>query len=353
MLAALEADRVRVADLQTHIVQLERAISQLRLEQWEVQQRLDAYRYPVLTLPNELVSEIFVQALPPYPKFPQLVGPFSPNPLAQICRSWREIALGTPKLWSAISLPDVEAEWELLILQLWLKRSLYRRLSIEIGTAKAWADVKIVEAIVPHRARWEYLKINLAGKNLQFLEAPMPLLRHLELKTTMEDRRLDPIAAHGVPLLRTVVLNDLAAKRIMLPWMQLTSLTLIRVYPSECIPILVQTRNLVHCELHVLRDSSSDVEPHRDLQLQCLESLVFILWGTRPVTDFLPIFIVPALRSLTIPEDFLTPKPFDLLTAFISKSGCTLEKLHLTGTRTLSEKSYRQAFPSLRLSFSR
>ncbi|KAJ7705931.1 hypothetical protein B0H14DRAFT_2415857, partial [Mycena olivaceomarginata] len=53
---------------------------------------------PVLTLPNEIISEIFVQFLPVYPLSSPSTGPFSPTLLTQICRRWREIALTTPLL---------------------------------------------------------------------------------------------------------------------------------------------------------------------------------------------------------------------------------------------------------------
>jgi hypothetical protein len=66
-----------------------------------------------------------------------------------------------------------------------------------------------------------------------------------------------------------------------------------------------------------------------------------------PVTDFLETFIVPALRRLEIPEAFLGPSPIDSLTGFISKSGCKLDELCITDWGSLSQDSYRQAFPSI------
>ncbi|KAJ7629786.1 hypothetical protein DFH06DRAFT_710003 [Mycena polygramma] len=343
MLPVLEADRARIADLQTRIVQLECALSQLRLEKSEVQERLDSYKYPVLTLPNEITSEIFLHILP---HFPPLTGSHSPTVLTHICRQWREIALDIPKLWSAIAFYDDPQEWEPHIFELWLQRSRDSPLSIRLETA-TWANHQLVEAMLPHRARWDYLKTDFdEAEHRRTLDAPMPLLRHLDMTMEKVDDSLDPIALHGVPLLRTVVLNGLAALRVILPWTQLTSLTLIAVYPSECVPILVQTRNLVHCELQTFFQATFGSQ-RPDITLQCLESLVLSDFDEEPVTGFLPTFVVPALQSLTVPEGFLAPNPIDCLTSFISKSGCTLLNLHLTGARSVSAKSYREAFPSL------
>jgi ribosomal protein S18 len=65
-------------------------------------------------------------------------------------------------------------------------------------------------------------------------------------------------------------------------------------------------------------------------------------------TGFIETFIVPALRSLEIPEQYLDADPIESLKRFISKSGCKLEELRITGQRTRPQHSYRQAFPWIR-----
>ncbi|KAJ6468680.1 hypothetical protein C8R47DRAFT_1325752 [Mycena vitilis] len=371
---ALEADRLRVTELQIQISNIRHVLGSAcvadsdfdsekqthDLERFSsdlcaAQERLDSYKYPVLTLPSELISEIFLRVLPPYTDFPQLNGPCSPTPLTQVCRRWRDIAVGTPELWSAISsLNNNYGGRELPIIELWLERSRGWPLSLKLGTT-GWARDELVAAVVPHRARWQYLKIDVEANHLPIFDAPaMPLLRHLELITTSTEddagTKKSPIVTRGVPLLRTVVLNDAAAVRITLPWMQLTSLTLIRVFPSEFIPILMQTRNLVYCELHVFHNSSRNAVSYRDgrIPLLFLESLALIHCGIHPVTGLLPTLIVPALRSLKISETLLSPDPIESLTAFISTFDCRLEELHLIGERLLPRSSYRQTFPSLR-----
>jgi hypothetical protein len=104
MLNQHAADRARLAELERQILDLERPPSVLRLERTAVQERVDSYTYPVLTLPNEITSEIFIYFLPIYPVPPPLIGDLSPTLLTHICHQWREIALATPALWRAISL---------------------------------------------------------------------------------------------------------------------------------------------------------------------------------------------------------------------------------------------------------
>ncbi|KAJ7850361.1 hypothetical protein B0H13DRAFT_2360751 [Mycena leptocephala] len=182
----------------------------------------------------------------------------------------------------------------------------------------------------------------------------MPLLRYLDLRLIESSAHAtEAVSCHEMPLLRTVVLNYNAASSVILPWAQLMSLTLLGLYPSECVPILQQTSSLIRFKL-LLPDLGFDgLEP--DIALPCLESLTLELAepGARPVTDFLKTFIVPALRSLEIPEQFFEPNPIESLTVFISKSGCKLEEVHITDPRSVPESSYLEAFPSIpRFSFS-
>ncbi|KAJ7281022.1 hypothetical protein C8J57DRAFT_1057856, partial [Mycena rebaudengoi] len=96
----------RLPDLDARILELEKALAAARLEWRNLQTRIDAYKYPILTLPIEITSKIFVHFLPPapYPERTPAIGLSSPHILGHICRTWREIALSTPRLWQAVKL---------------------------------------------------------------------------------------------------------------------------------------------------------------------------------------------------------------------------------------------------------
>ncbi|KAF7369103.1 hypothetical protein MVEN_00237500 [Mycena venus] len=180
----------------------------------------------------------------------------------------------------------------------------------------------------------------------------MPLLRYLDLDILDYSVPIDAETFGDVPLLRRVVLNDIAASEITLPWAQLTSLALNRVTLQECIPVLKQTPNLVHCELRLFYsedDDGADV-----IALPCLESLAFNDPGDviHPATQYLNAFVVPSLCHLRIPERLLGPNPLDSLTLFMSKSGSKVQKLCIIGERVVPRYLYRKALPSLGLSFS-
>ncbi|KAJ7742598.1 hypothetical protein B0H16DRAFT_1021466 [Mycena metata] len=101
---AFSANRARIADIKAKMlelegtmIELERTLSSLNEENTLLQDRLDVYTYPVLILPNEIVSEIFVHFLPVFPEPPPMIGGTSPNVLGQICRKWREISFEHPR----------------------------------------------------------------------------------------------------------------------------------------------------------------------------------------------------------------------------------------------------------------
>ncbi|KAJ7156539.1 hypothetical protein C8R43DRAFT_1106114 [Mycena crocata] len=334
--AAPTADRARgLKNVEAEILQLEQSLS--------IQARLDDLKYPALTLPNEITSEIFLHFLPPYPKCPPSSGLLSPTLLTHICRKWREIALSTPTLWRAIWLDsDIQPDFgsRKQILESWLVRSCSCPISIKVFDSCDSVEEDILQALNPHALRWEYLEVDLDGAPLHIIDGLTPLLR--ELKLHLDGSLSCLVSLKDAPLLRTVFLNDGATTNIILPWAQLTSLTLDDVYPKQCTPILLQTCNLVHCQLGLTRHPGHAIEP--DVKLPCLESLVLVgKYGE--VTEYLGTFIVPALRKLEVPEMYLKPDPVSVLTAFISKSGCKLQEVRITGPKSTPSALYRKALP--------
>jgi hypothetical protein len=201
-----------------------------------------------------------------------------------------------------------------------------------------------------HRARWEHITLDIGAHHLPTIIGPMPLLRYLDLY--LEDHTFDPMdtaTMHELPLLRTAILDIVAASLVILPWAQLTSLVLTRVDKNTCVSVLKQTPNLVHCQLDIyFVDDNNDDDERLDvlnIDLSCLKSLIIKDIGRDIVIGFLDIFVVPALLSLTIYEWILGSKPIGSLKSFISKSRCKLNNVHIMGPRSVSERSYHRAFP--------
>jgi hypothetical protein len=231
--------------------------------------------HPILTLPNEIVSEIFVHFLPVYPKCPPPTGLLSPYLLCHICRRWRDIALATPALWRAISLPwcwprNTERLKTLIlyVLKLSLKRSGSCLLSIRLvcdamndSTRTLFAPV-----ITDHCARWEHLDLSTPWPLylLPNKELPLPFLRSLKLGFDGGNTTTTVATFLAAPLLRKVALVTYhTAHGPIFPWSQLTVLSVNSIPSNQVIYLLNQLVNVVHCRLNIDRDTEPILEPAR------------------------------------------------------------------------------------------
>ncbi|KAJ7074020.1 hypothetical protein C8F01DRAFT_1098993 [Mycena amicta] len=355
------ADRTRLPALDAEIKHLENALNALHSERKLIQDRLDSYIYPVLTLPNEIVAEIFVQYLPPYPACPPLLGDGSPTKLAQICSHWRQIAHGTPALWRAIELfvskPLSDAA-QLVTMQSWLERSCTLPLSIIMGKEAYYAHLRgmALNRLLAHGPRWERVMLTIPSDNALessvHLEGPMPLLRELDVQYDHISRLDTLFGSLHVPRLHTVFLDlyQLPHGRCPqhLPWGQLTKLFLSNTLAGTAHAILRETTDLVHCRLKLNQSASgSDSRP---LHLPRLKTLM--IEGNSDesafVVEFLDTFRAPALKRFSIDEDLLWEPPSSVppvLAAVIQSFGCRLERLSIVHPRTLEE--YEATFPGI------
>ncbi|KAF8178165.1 hypothetical protein K438DRAFT_1280909 [Mycena galopus ATCC 62051] len=360
MLADLEADRALVAQIQARILELERSLADLRAEQTIFQRRLDSYRYPVLTLPNEITTKIFVHCLPIYPMLPPMVGVFSPTFLTQICRQWREVALATPSLWRTIGITfsaiDPTPKHNISRISDAASRSGSYPIWIslnEIPTSRVYPSgahpCETLSTLIPHRARWEYLTVRLHESSedvLRLMEGPIPLLRHLELFCGVGGAFQLPES----PQLHSVVLTGSIASRVVLPWAQLTSLTLRRVDLTTCLAILQQTGRLVHCTLELPRMNHSEFIGMNST-LQCLESLTLrntYINDAGIAAAFFAALAVPALHRLEFEERLFKPDRIHWLASFIA--ACNCKEIRITecvSPRFVSNDNLRAAFPSV------
>ncbi|KAJ6456457.1 hypothetical protein C8R45DRAFT_578737 [Mycena sanguinolenta] len=327
-------------------------------ERSRVQERLDGYTSPVLTLPNEITSEIFLRFLPDYPATPPLTGLASPITLTHVCRQWRAVALATPVLWRAIEFHTGRTPHTQIrrISDEWMRRASSCPLSININTPDG--DF-IHEILAEHSAeRWEHLQLYIPLLALPAIGGrPLPTLRGLEIFLTAHRRARFSVPDvvfldRDVPQLRTVVLHGPVIllgpviPKVTLPWAQVTRLTLKYAGVEHCIRILRQAPNLIECIL-VLHDTLPYVHlPSKvgTLVLPFLEVLgLSSLWDT--AVGFLHAFIVPSLKRLELEENCLGPEPLLALEAFIAKSGCSLQEVEFLGETEIQSNCYRRAFP--------
>ncbi|KAJ7901094.1 hypothetical protein B0H14DRAFT_2330592 [Mycena olivaceomarginata] len=316
----------------------------------------DAPTYPVLTLPPEIVIEIFVAFLPAYPDCPLTFGLHSPLLLCQICRHWRAIAIVTPELWRAIQIrmsPESgKAAAQLELLKTWLSRSGSCPLSMDLSLWRGTHAIEkdILRTAVLHSERWEYADLSLSAEELCLIQVPMPLLRHL----TFRFNNLipsEPITLFDrAPRLKQVVLTRRFEKSVItLPWGQLTCLNAYFLYLGECAEILRDATNLVHCSFGICRTSNPTliptipIRPH--LRHLVLRSGKRLRHSSFDLSGLFRSFTLPGLLTLRVYEPGIT---LASLSEFISRSQCALQELRIDrSSGRLSESIYREALPSI------
>ncbi|KAJ7672435.1 hypothetical protein DFH06DRAFT_92943, partial [Mycena polygramma] len=376
--AALEADRVRLVHIRTRILDIKHCLRLLEHEEALVQQRLDAYIYPVLTLPPEIVSEIFVHLLPAYPRLPLAKDLLALAQLGENCRTWREVSLSTPSLWRAmsVSVPDTHTMraigmlgrlpkvigGEIRALKTCLKRSgaLGLSIALDIRLINQEQLVPLIETVSAHSSRWEHLKIFSSPNHISSIQGPFSSLRSLKICSSYDeydnfvDRVRKLTVCGSAPVLRRVMLAQYSKKHhLSLPWSQLVVLIVDTIRAEDSAHVLTLAHNLVYCRLTI----SGQFIPSSVAIFPRLETLVLraLVPGQRvnPAHGFLGSLTLPALRRLQISKTLLLPDPISTLRALISRSDCTLQCLHILAPRPPVIDPcgpYRQAWPAVQIS---
>ncbi|KAJ7893669.1 hypothetical protein B0H14DRAFT_2496210, partial [Mycena olivaceomarginata] len=188
--------------------------------------------FHILKLPFEMTAEIFTHCLPEYPLRSLPSG--SAKLLGQVCRQWREISIGSPRLWQSLQLKLVPKFLlhQVRFLRSWLSGSGTLPLSISIthratGTVStAPSASEVIEELILHCGRWQYMEIEVPFDDFRFIQGAMPCLRGLTIGPTAvpESPPSHPLQLFGLcPQLRHIVLSQyFQPGTVKLCWERLT-----------------------------------------------------------------------------------------------------------------------------------
>ncbi|KAJ7222522.1 hypothetical protein GGX14DRAFT_177965 [Mycena pura] len=181
--AALAKLNAEIAHFKTHA---EGHIAALEEKRQSILECLGGVVYPILTLPAEITSRIFIQCLPHHGRVRH--SPYSaPLLLTGICGQWRAIALSTGELWSSLDV-DIDVLWPGRddVLRMWFPRAKGYPLSwtIRPPTYGLTYDGSVLAAhiadIIPKLRRLEVNSIPEGQfHSLVPLDTPLPLLQCL------------------------------------------------------------------------------------------------------------------------------------------------------------------------------
>ncbi|KAJ7504679.1 hypothetical protein B0H11DRAFT_2347342 [Mycena galericulata] len=335
-----EFTRGRIAELDSEIAALKISLTRLKLERKTLRGQLDEYVYPVLTLPNEIVSEIFLQRIDSCGG--STSNPASPLFLGHICHKWREIAVSTPSLWTTISLTlaDITSpDSRLRLLEIWLARSRDCPLSISLIDDGPWPDAvsianQFVAAIVPHCRRWHALQLKMRFRDFLQIQGELPLLR--ELFICPLDPDITQISGgpsqifQWAPKLEMLILNSaINLDTFKFPWHQLMFLHVMEGGSlQDLVQILRTAVNLTHLGAqHVYSQDDTVIDLPPISPLPHLGTLAIGRFAHPSINlhrQLLDLLTLPALTHLEIVESLLPA-----VEGLITRSQCPLDALYI------------------------
>ncbi|KAF7308976.1 F-box domain-containing protein [Mycena kentingensis (nom. inval.)] len=292
---------------------------------------------PILSLPPELLAEIFCSFIPLYPETPRPNEPDSPLHLTAVCRTWRQVSCTTPALWRAVAMraPDGEVSGSyphLRILNTFLQRSGACPLALRLFGQPSGQLEELINAILLHRPRWEYVRVNVDEVTLPrvvSLGAPMSLLKSLGLVIYASAQPQVPPEA--VPNLTSLYLWDPAPDTgaDAFPWRQLTRLRLRNVSLRQCVEILPLAVDL---RFLCLKVSGDDTWPGGRKPTFVFPRLEVLILEAAEIDGYtlLARFTLPALRRLQIEGTWIETEQLLNVPLLIARSKCALEQLRIS-----------------------
>jgi len=326
--------RARAVHLDAEIVRAQARLDELIAQRHAVQTQLDSIVYPVLSLPPEITSEIFVDCLflEGHP-IESLRFNYIPLLVTSICRTWRKIALSTPQLWNMIYLymkrvHDMDATGQLV--DTWLSRSGQCPLTLWLDSEYEYntlpSSSRLLAAFATYAIRFVDIRLHLSSKSFPSLgKLVFPRLTSLDLRIhdTFEDNS-QPITLFSVaPLLRSASFSfNTPPSAFCLPWHQLTKLDCFVTEIHQILDLLSRTSSLVECDLIDCVENLDDgAQPlaHSTLRFLSLEySLRLLAYLT-----------LPELRVLNFDNPQFDHDHYPPLQSFLTRSACSLDRLEI------------------------
>ncbi|KAF7348102.1 F-box domain-containing protein [Mycena sanguinolenta] len=272
--------QARIEEISSAIEHQKQVLRDLETSRSNVRRELNAILDPMVRLPVEISSDIFVRCLPDSPR------PHSgeaPMLFLNICHIWSDIAISTPALWTSIHCNYSDT----INLELWLGRAKHFPLAISLHGGFSPDVAAVVEEHAPH-----VQALTLEYQHLKQLLAPFPSLTKMKIANTKNQHTIPPY--HCLDALRAAPAL-MECEFLSIDWP----------------PTIFYPDPLTHPYLRHLR--LAEMEPR----------------GVRSTSAILQYLTLPALETLFISDfDF----PAAEFASFLSRSSPPLQSLYMATT---------------------
>ncbi|KAF9467520.1 hypothetical protein BDZ94DRAFT_1318511 [Collybia nuda] len=333
--------RQQLAEVEDEILHLETQLRKRLDQRQALKQLINAQSSPLLRLPFDVLSEISLIM------FPELdisaYDSTTPLLLGSICKTWRDLAWATPRLWSTILVKVKNPENyyhppKVNLLEEWLLRSRELPVSIHLALTKprkprdATIMWQIMSLIARCSERWQHINLDIPYFfNKDFCPVPKGYSQLQSLRVSglvwNFPQDLDPFEA--APVLREVSLQNYMGG--LFPASSISHLTVESVSIHECLMLLQRHPNLVNCtfgSISTFDFNSTPLPTTVDaLSLEFLK-LSFTHMGAEAASLLLDKLFVPSLCDLTL-SVYKDVSPIDNLVSLVQRSSCRLTRLGL------------------------
>ncbi|KAJ7151187.1 hypothetical protein C8R46DRAFT_1123502 [Mycena filopes] len=344
--------RARLAQLDEELTVLLSTWQSLTAERENVMATLDAVSYPILTLPTEITTEIFLHCVSA--EQPIHLTDCAPLVLTKVCRSWRDICLSTSALWAGVRIDESSHASQNIqfrdeFLERWFSRAGRQLLDLNVYTPPSHATARTWSFLAGYSSQWRTLQLGFnQGSSSDDLSPAIDCIRGCVpalTKITMSVWCTSPLwatAFQDAPSLRHVRLSNCARLWIALPWDQLTHLEFVDGALPAFAQLLQLTPNLEVLEVSCRKDPEPHLAmglpvsaiphlqptpPPTPVLLPLLHTLRFGFIHTPAPTVFSHL-ILPALTTLEATEG-LPPVALPSLLALADRSSWSLHTLRL------------------------
>ncbi|KAG2748345.1 hypothetical protein P692DRAFT_20805227 [Suillus brevipes Sb2] len=308
----------------------------------------------VYRLPTEVLSQIFLFCLPQDQHLLPKPG-LAPVLLTMICRRWREVAIGFPKLWCTLQLQFDHDDWQqrALCYDSWLKRSRGCPLSLRIVCREG---SKLRDVLEPYTHQISSLTLIFSHYDKPFMVDDFHALKELTiLKDGFDLKRAIDQSLSKLPVnLRRLDLTRVLVRDRQLvhsTWARLTHIE-IKIHELDEFPRLLSLcPNLTFLSMDDITDPIKIEIPepvtHANLQHLHIHGSFFNDYDVG----------VGLFNAITLPNlgfvEFRQkgPWPHEEFKAFVTRSKCPLESLVFIMAMSLTDQQQEELtslLPSLK-----
>ncbi|KAJ7867717.1 hypothetical protein B0H14DRAFT_2439675 [Mycena olivaceomarginata] len=338
-----------LADVEEKMRHLQSLMDEAAQKREKLRQFIDAHLAllsPVRRLPDDIVRTVFTSTLPTS-RNPTIGSDEAPLLLCRVCKSWRTVALTTPRLWASMHIvvpPLSKFEPLVALVNTWLARSGSVPLDISMVYSRACdpdIDVSpLLSTLATESRRWRQIHLmfpRLAAHSLgRLLSDDVPRLQSIGLclppPMTEEDLNGSwPFTFLATNSLRNVTFTGTHSfVDTVISWGTLTHLDISDTFtlaPSltcaRALAILSQCTMLQKCKL-ALQDTAEEPPPIQHFSLPHLSTFLLLNNSNQGISHrFFRHLSLPNLRSFYLDSAYMV----DLRKVIPSVT--LMERLHL------------------------